>query len=1286
MIYKQKHSLGIALFVLILISILSLYSIFNKKNDSVLSVLDKNTQGQTTEPSQRVSETGPLSIKLKNSTIDVPFIKDTKQLAEAEPSKRKLSKAERFDEAQAYERLRTLDPALGYVPHDRRAKAIEQTLRIQAEMDKNALFSRGNLENARWVARGPGNVGGRVRAVMFDISDPTYQTVFAGGSTGGLFKTTNINDRNAQWTQINDWLANLTVSSLAQDPRNPNVMYLGTGDVDGNDANGLGIYRSTDGGNNWSLIPATANSNFGLVSSMVINPNDGHIIAATFSGIYKSIDNGANWYKVLGSGIATGGTNDKFFTILRGSDGRLYACNAGNIFRSTGNGEIGTWVNISTTESGFQRGWSRIEIGFAPTNPNIIYAIGSLGGRGTAIYRSNNGGNTWSAGTKPVWKDLCGSTPSDNDFTRGQAGYDLSLVVSPDDANTVFVGGIDLFRSVNAGSSWTQMSSWAACQGFAYVHADQHGALFHPTNPNILYVGTDGGIFRIENPKTSFVASERNNGFVTTQFYACAIHPDSSVNHFMAGAQDNGTIIVRSATTGNAAKVLGGDGMYCFIDQNEPNIQIASLQEGQWALSTNGGSSFSAGTSSDGFFITIADYDDRSNILYTQTRNADIFRWKIGKNSGELVDIAGVSFNNNPSNIYVDPNIPNRIYIGTFDGRIHRVDKTDVGSSLTEAVTIGSFQGAISSIDVEKGDTNHILVTLSSYGVQSVYESKNGGQTWTGSEGNLPDMPIRWGIFNPSDPKQALLATETGVWSTNNINGAQTIWQPPFPNKGTPLVRTDMLQIRQSDKMVLAATYGRGMWTTNFFGKPQAAIDYSGVAYVNFPTILRGTPSVAAENYLWNLGNNKTDTLETVNQTYTQTGTYPISLTINNTQNLTAQGSIKVLPRLPMSYKKGASGYDGSFEGADTHFGAFSPVGPKFTRGRSSILGKAGVNSGSNAYVLGLTDPIYPRNTRAYLYLPMFDMTQKGIYQFSFWTVYDIQNGYDGMVLEYSLNGGLSWQIIGSKDDPSWYNYRNTTITDGAFPIGTSYFSGILEDWTRYKLNISALSGNANVAFRFSFLADGDNANGSGVAIDDVEVTRYDGALKTAVVSQSGSFNKNGVSVDLQFQTQPEYNAKNFLIEISENGRTFRQVNTVKAVGISTEEQQNYKAQIDGTPFDIYYFRIKSLNEDAAANYKEEFYTPTFVVKRSKDAPLSINRAFPSPFSNFIGVTFTDIVKETVDFALYDVAGRRILEEKVQMNGVIHEFKTVGLPKGIYLLQVKIGNNKAETVKIFGGN
>jgi hypothetical protein len=159
----------------------------------------------------------------------------------------------------------------------------------------------------------------------------------------------------------------------------------------------------------------------------------------------------------------------------------------------------------------------------------------------------------------------------------------------------------------------------------------------------------------------------------------------------------------------------------------------------------------------------------------------------------------------------VDKNTPTTLYIGNDEGKVFKVLNANGGGLTSTDISTGLPLGWVSSIDVEMGNSNHMLVTLSSFGVVSVWESMNGGTSWTSVEGNLPDIPVRWGIFSPINNDQAILATDMGAWSTDNLDGASTNWG--ITNTGLANVRVDMLRSRLSDSTIVMATFGRGLYT-----------------------------------------------------------------------------------------------------------------------------------------------------------------------------------------------------------------------------------------------------------------------------------------------------------------------------------------------------------------------------------------------------------------------------------------------------------------------------------------
>ena len=142
------------------------------------------------------------------------------------------------------------------------------------------------------------------------------------------------------------------------------------------------------------------------------------------------------------------------------------------------------------------------------------------------------------------------------------------------------------------------------------------------------------------------------------------------------------------------------------------------------------------------------------------------------------------------------------------------------------------------------------MLTYSNYGVKSVWYTADAGANWIDVEGNLPDMPVRWSLFNPLNRKEVLLATEAGIWKTNDVTAANVTWEPAANGMGS--VRVDMLQYRASDNLVLAATHGRGMFTTKFTASSASVSEVIGdvKVFTVYPTVSKGNFTIFAKSSL----------------------------------------------------------------------------------------------------------------------------------------------------------------------------------------------------------------------------------------------------------------------------------------------------------------------------------------------------------------------------------------------------------------------------------------------------
>ncbi|HMV84359.1 MAG TPA: hypothetical protein PLD20_10295 [Blastocatellia bacterium] len=450
--------------------------------------------------------------------------------------------------------------------------------------------------NAGQTFSNPGApVSGRVPALALDprYNGTTNQTLYAGAAQGGLWRST---DNGAQWTPLTDGQPSLAVGSIAIDPTNPNIIYVGTGE--GNRSSdtyyGLGVLKSTDGGATWTQFsgptsnrdpfqPAFVNASMG---QLVIDPTAPNTLFActTFGstasaadgvqqaplgqvGLWKSTDGGATWRNANPDGT-DGQFSAQDVLIDPTNSQRVFAAvRTVGLYRSTGGGEPGTWEKLagglptgSATSSPFRRIGLAAGPPIAPsTNATIYAAYAGSDDNLLGIFRSTDGGTNWNRLTSPQ--------------TAGQANYNLALAVDPLDANIVYYGtqanaanaGGTFFRSLNGGQSWSDLSRGDGSDG---LHADTHTILVSPANRNILFTGNDGGVWRTANATESTVVwKSLNRTLNVTQFQSLALHP-TNPNFVIGGTQDNGTNLFTGQLGWDL--IRGGDGGFTLIDQSNP--------------------------------------------------------------------------------------------------------------------------------------------------------------------------------------------------------------------------------------------------------------------------------------------------------------------------------------------------------------------------------------------------------------------------------------------------------------------------------------------------------------------------------------------------------------------------------------------------------------------------------------------------------------------------------------------------------------------------------------------
>ncbi|RYZ24001.1 MAG: hypothetical protein EOO16_02730 [Chitinophagaceae bacterium] len=780
-----------------------------------------------------------FNLRQKPAYLDDPYRIETEKEEEEEH--------EGYDgpaERAAFEFERLKDPALGYVPAERLIETLEELHR-----QRSGIASRvtGALS---WQERGPvydvvgpdgnprGGTGqvasGRVIAVLVDtLNDPTGNTVWAGGVAGGLWKCTDFLAAIPNWTHIDDRFDNLAISSITQNPASPQTLYFSTGEPTSNvDAvYGAGIWKSTNGGSTWSRLPSSTGFQrvfrvrCDAAGNIYVGNRSSGLAGASASGLYRSNDGGTTWQNITPSPLtATNGictdieisASGRFHASLGYGGTRVqhvYSDNPATVTATTWNNSTG--IRISTSSA------YRLELA---EQGNTLYAVTVAGNNLDSAYKSVNGGATWT-------KQNTAAYPTG--VLNGQGWYNLTLAINPNNASEFIVGGLDAYKFTASGTATpTRLTYWVTTA--PYVHADHHFMQWwRAGTESRLLMATDGGVFYSSNGGSTF--TDKNRNLAIKQFYSADIHPDAGSNYMLAGAQDNGVHRLSNAGLSWSTEILGGDGCFVHISQSNPQIQVGTYVYNSYHVSSDGGATWvDTDLSSDGSFVNPFDYDDATNTMYACNRTAaaagQINRWRNPHLNGAntVLNITGMTRTAGGTSGFatafkVSPFTADRVYIGSSNGKVIRLDgasaatPANVTANSTDISGTQIASGNITSVNT--GSTDAVLVaTISNYGVKHVWYTANAGATWTAIDGNLPDIPVRWAQVDPQNNGKIYIATEAGIWYTDAVNGAATSWTNDV---NFPLVRTDMLKLRLSDNMLMAATHGRGVFTARIPSTPE---------------------------------------------------------------------------------------------------------------------------------------------------------------------------------------------------------------------------------------------------------------------------------------------------------------------------------------------------------------------------------------------------------------------------------------------------------------------------------
>lgn len=658
-----------------------------------------------------------------------------------------------------------------------------------AKADAKARLSRRLSKSIVWNNLGPDNVGGRTRTLTFDKD--SLQNMWMGGVSGGLWKS---NTGGKSWVPVTGSTQNQHVTGSDQ-TSDGTIFYCtgeggfvnGGGNKSGSPAFlGDGVYKATDrSGTSFERINNTNNANFRACNDLEAHPNKDEFYVASTSGLFKFTNGGTMNTRIV-AGAAT--------EVMVQEDGTIWVAQGNGLVRkSDKNGANFEIVRYDVSNSG-----GRVSMAYSEQDPDYVYLCGADNNSSFAgVWRTKDGGVNWDKIITPTST----TNPINNIFgDNTQGNYDNVIGVDPFDKDHIYMGGVIL-------AQWDPINGYAATASTSnlpwntnYIHADKHIIQWDRRNGGkMMYVGTDGGIYRSSN-YTQWQPANKN--FITTQFYNVAAN---YLGHVAGGTQDNGSMIINgngNTFNGEPTKtshlIYSGDGFDSEFSKYDPAIVFASTYYGTVARSSNGGQTMSTF------------WDQRSPEGIQTDFNTTYTLWESPVDSSSLLFLAKdneIWLATNPTDFVNDPiwykaasNLGNgRIFEMdmTSDGdhlffvkrgKVYRLDNiqsadltvaanptfNDIPAAFTKTdITASLFSSrTITSVNVNQADPNHVVITCGGYGnVSFVFETKNSLDAvpiWKNITGDFINVPVYDAVIDPDDANRIILATDFGMWATEN--------------------------------------------------------------------------------------------------------------------------------------------------------------------------------------------------------------------------------------------------------------------------------------------------------------------------------------------------------------------------------------------------------------------------------------------------------------------------------------------------------------------------------------
>lgn len=1072
---------------------------------------------------------------------------------------------------------------------------------------------------------------GRLSCIAFHPTDAN--TLYVGAASGGFWSST---DNGSTWAKSVTGMTRLGVSSIVVHPTTPNIIYIGTGDRDGGDTPGYGVWRSTDGGATWNAY----NSGMGnrTVYEILMDPSNPNRLVASTNGsrLYQSLDGGATW------SFASIGTNAKDIAFKPGDPNTIYA--AGGQFAVSTDGGASFAINAGIPNE------SRYAIGVSADQPNIVYLVGGDNGGLAGIYRSTNSGSTFT--TQATTPNLLGYDV--NGGTGSQAWYDLVMVADPTDANTIYVGGINIWKSTDGGTNWSIVAHWTGQSGTPAVHADHHVLEFSPLNGN-LYNGNDGGIYMTGNGGTSW--NDISSGLGIAQIYKIGVS-QSAENTVINGYQDNGTGIYYN---GSWATEIGGDGMECIIDPTDENYMYGALYYGDIRRSTNGGASFSQIANSiteNGAWVTPYTLDPTNvNTMYAGFDNV----WRttnVKVGTPVWTQISNLGGTQNLIDMAIAPSSNDVMYISrtTNTGRFYKTSNlTAVSPTWINLHTNLPINSNVKDIAIDFTDPNHVFIAQGN----NIYESTDGGLNWTDYSGTLPNISLNTIVIDQNSSVDAMyVGMDVGIYYRDNTMADWSLYATGIPN-----VEITELEIHQNPteckSKLFAATYGRGLWVSDLKDPgntaPVACFEASaenvcGGTAITFTDLSDFTPTgwtwtITPGTHTYVNGTSANDQNPEVQ--FTAPGTYTVQLTATNAHGSDVESKAAYIA---VSASNVATAMNDDFEAyaicgtasnCGTEVCALGGLWTNLVNGTdddidwridengtpSSNTGPAvdynpGTNAGNYAYIEASS--CFGRN--AVLESDCIFLDD----DYSFEMGYHMQGTNMG-ILRIDLFNASGWNTI------------------------ATYTGDQGSNWQTMNIDLSAYTGQ-NVRMRVV----GTTGSGftSDIAIDDITFTSIT-ALPVELVTFNAT-NMDDRQVALDWTSASEQNVDSYIVQRALQLNAWEDIETVAAVG-NTQDVTSYET-VDHKPHaGMSYYRLKMIDLDGTIDYSP--------ARSIHIGGVSKATVFPNPVLDGNLIVSMDGL-EASEIHIISAVGQRLLVQSSTLSTNEKSFEVGHFSSGVYFVEI----------------